>query len=154
MAPGASGARRLSGRRIADQRSLCPGGALPRVIKGDAVEVRLSRTSENCLHDGLLAVTGHVGLHSRDQILRGPPGEAWDSGPRADPAFAVAGRAGDGLAARPVLVGSDRVSEISGVLTCEAGGPRTYADTLLTGTQGAQAGGRPSGRPIPHPPRL
>ncbi len=149
MAPGASGARRLSGRRIADQRSLCPGRDLPRVIKGDAVEVRLSRTSKNCLHDGLLALTGDVGLHRRDQILRGPPGEAWDSGPRADPVFAVAGRAGDGLAARPVLVGSDRVSEISRVLTCEAGEPRTHADTLLAVTQGANDGGGPSGRGIP-----
>src|SRR5258707_12187350 len=93
-----------------------------------AAEADLNSIRKNCLHDGLLALTGDVGLHRRDQILRGPPGEAWDSGPRGDPAFAVAGRAARGLPVRPALAGADLVREVALGLTSAPGGPATHAD--------------------------
>src|SRR6516225_11999039 len=101
--------RGLSGRRIADRWGRRPRGDLLGVIKGNVIEFH---AGEKCLHNGVLALTGNVSLHRRDEILRIQSNEAWSSGRLADAVIAVTRRAGNNLVTRSSLVGSNRVSEI------------------------------------------
>src|SRR6266567_2733056 len=100
VAPGTGSSSGLSGLRIADWRSLCPRGGLPRVVKGNLIEFCLPHTRQKCAHKFVLALTADVSLHCREETLRILPGEAWYSGPLADPAIAVTRGATDGLQVR------------------------------------------------------
>jgi len=102
----------------------------------------LADAGENYFHQAMFAFAAHIGLHGRHEVLRILTGEAWHSGPLADPAVAMTARAAHRLAARSVLVSLDRIREILRILTGKARPPRIHADATLAVAVRAQTGNR------------